>query len=122
MGVFLFFVPRSLWPEKPIGSGYVIAHENNYIHDNLSMNFFGEGYINFGIFGSIVFVVFLALLNARLDAKFWSADRPKTVFVVGYLVGIGFEFTILRGALMNIFPAFVGSLMAIMLTNTICKK
>lgn len=122
LGVFLFFVPRSLWPEKPIGSGYVIAHENNYIHDNLSMNFFGEGYINFGIFGSIVFVVFLALLNARLDAKFWSADRPKTVFVVGYLVGIGFEFTILRGALMNIFPAFVGSLMAIILTNTICKK
>lgn len=114
LGVILFFVPRSIWPNKPIGSGYLIAHENGYWHDNLAMNYFGEGYINFGIIGVIIFSIVLAYVNARVDRKYWiSPNNCSCLYVLVYLEYVGMEFAILRGALLNIFPVFVGYTLAI---------
>ena len=58
-GVILFFVPRSFWPTKPIGSGAYFAEEKNYDFSNISMSFFGEGYINAGFIGVFIFTVFM---------------------------------------------------------------
>ena len=78
------------------------------------MNYFGEGYINFGIIGVIIFSIVLAYVNARVDRKYWiSPNNCSCLYVLVYLEYVGMEFAILRGALLNIFPVFVGYTLAI---------
>ncbi|RZQ03953.1 hypothetical protein D8T39_22385, partial [Vibrio vulnificus] len=45
LGVIFFFIPRAVWSDKPSGSGYYISELFNYGFSNISMNYFGEGYI-----------------------------------------------------------------------------
>lgn len=42
VGVIFFFVPRSFWQDKPIGSGAFFAENNGYFFTNISMSYFGE--------------------------------------------------------------------------------
>lgn len=120
LGVLFFFVPRSLWSSKPIGSGYLIAHENNYYFDNLSMNFFGEGYINFGTLGVLAFAIIVAYINARLDRKYWiEGGIHKPLFALIFFESLGMEFAIMRGALLNIFPVLIGYIIATIIINSL---
>ena len=123
LGVLLFFVPRSLWASKPIGSGYLIAHENDYYFDNLSMNFFGEGYINFGIIGVCLFAMFIGYINARLDRKYWvESGNSIPLFSLIFFETIGMEFAIMRGALLNIFPVLLGYILATKIIHKIVSR
>jgi hypothetical protein len=56
----LFFVPRALWPGKSVGSGHFVSGLSRLSFSNISMNFFGEGYINFGYFGIMLFILLIA--------------------------------------------------------------
>lgn len=119
LGALLFFVPRSIWPSKPIGSGYVIAYEYNYGLDNLSMNFFGEGYINFGLIGVIIFTLIIAYINANMDRRMWLGERKSPLFTMVFFISMGMEFAIMRGALMNIMPILIGYIFASYIINCI---
>ena len=107
LGVIFFFMPRSLWPDKPIGSGHFVAGESDLYFDNISMNFFGEGYLNFGFLGVFLFVIVIAYFNAYMDVRFWE-NKNNNRFVVYYYLLLGMEFVILRGQLMSFYPIAVG--------------
>nr|WP_274972805.1 O-antigen polysaccharide polymerase Wzy [Bacteroides fluxus] len=107
LGVLFFFFPRSLWPDKPIGSGHFVAGESNLYFDNVSMNFLGEGYLNAGFGGIILFLFFIAWFNAYMDTRFWKSD-PNNIFKVNYYLLLGMEFVILRGQLMSFYPITIG--------------
>ena len=103
LGVLLFFVPRSIWADKPIGSGHQLALDSGYFHSNISMPFLAEGYVNFGFFGVGIFSLFIGLIMAKLDTHFSNSRgmnrvRYKTVLFF-YLNGALF-FT-LRGDLLS---------------------
>lgn len=108
LGVILFWIPRSIWKEKPIGSGALLADKADFIFSNIAMNYFGEGYINFGYIGIILFVIFIAYINARFDKLYWDC-REKNYFVVFYLIMLSMEIFILRGDLISSFAYLVGS-------------
>jgi hypothetical protein len=62
LSAFLFFIPRSIWPSKPISTGELVG---NYLMDdygfkfnNLSNPMVSEGYINFGLFGVFLMAIF----------------------------------------------------------------
>lgn len=119
IGVLLFWVPRSIWPTKPIGSGAFVAEQQGFYFDNVSCNFFAEGYINFGIIGIFVFAVVLAYVTARIDKYYWnvvSSDK-NNYFQVIYFVLIGMLFFILRGDLMSSFAYTVGFLFSIFIVQ-----
>ena len=97
----LFFVPRSLWPQKSVGSGSYVAEKYHFIFDNISMNYFGEGYINFGYVGIFLFVVILAYFNARYDKFFWTRIKTGTPLDIYYLQSLGLQFFLLRGDLLS---------------------
>ncbi len=109
-GVALFFVPRGVWPTKPIGSGAFLFNELNLGFNNVACTFLAEGYINFGIIGSIVFTALLALLVARYDGWYWRrGGRLRfTLPRLFYFVAIGMFFFILRGDLMSSFAYTAG--------------
>lgn len=122
LGVLLFFFPRSLWPDKPIGSGHFVAGESGLYFDNISMNYFGEGYLNFGFLGVFLFVVLIAYFNAYMDVRFWKA-KNGICFVVYYYLLLGMEFVILRGQLMSFFPIAIGYLVStyVVYKISVCK-
>lgn len=104
LGVVLFWVPRSLWPTKPIGSGAFVAEEMDLSFSNISMPFFGEGYINAGIFGVILFTIALAYVTAKLDKQFWHITMRRNVAdlsVINYFLTLSLLIFILRGDLLS---------------------
>lgn len=102
LGVLLFFVPRSVWPSKPIGSGHHIAEWYGMDFTNISCSFLAEGYINFGIFGVILFAGFMGYVLAKLDLCFYKPGKLSFIKIF-YPVSLGMIFFILRGDLMSSF-------------------
>lgn len=119
VGVLLFWVPRSVWPNKPIGSGAFLADEMGFYFSNVSCSYFAEGYINFGFFGIILFTVFMSYITARFDKYYWEIvlHQNNNYFKVIYFLLIGILFFILRGDLMSSFAFTVGFLISILLVH-----
>ena len=112
LGVLLFFVPRSIYPDKPIATGGYIADLYNLDFDHISMNFWGEGYINFGIIGVILFSALLAYINAFFDRPHKHNLRISSILQCNYTIYLGLLFFILRGDLMSGFAYTVGILLS----------
>jgi hypothetical protein len=112
VGVLLFFVPREIWPSKPIGSGHFLAEKLNLSFSNISMNYFGEGYMNFGFIGIFIFTILLSYINASLDQLYWK-DNKSAYLNICYPFMIGMLFFALRGDLMSSFAYSVGLLLSI---------
>ncbi len=102
-GVLLFFVPRALWPGKPVGSGYELARHLRLSYYDISMPFFGEGYINFGIAGAIIFTALLALGYHWLDRRFGTPALSYPHIL--YLIVLGHTIYLMRGSLMAAFSS-----------------
>lgn len=117
LGVFLFWVPRSFWPDKPIGSGAYIANDMHFSFTNVSANYFAEGYINFGYLGILLFIVILAYFSARMDNLYWNVGvyLKNNFFKVIYFIMMGMCFFVLRGDLLSSFAFTMGFLIAIYL-------
>lgn len=105
LGCIFFWIPRSFWPSKPVGSGHTIAEMDNLFDGftNISMNFLGEGYINFGFFGIFLFIVIFALFSKKMDQIFWEKYRGDLLnsFSMFYLYILGMIFFVLRGDLLS---------------------
>ncbi len=124
LGVIFFWIPRSAWPNKPIGSGAFIAEQQGFIFSNVSCNYFAEGFINFGYIGIFLFIIILSFATAKLDKMYWtiSVYNKNTYFNVIYYVLIGMLFFILRGDLMSSFAYTIGFLFSIWLVYKVAGK
>ena len=100
LGALLFWVPRSLWASKPIGSG-AFAAEQYSDFGNISMPWFAEGYINFGYVGIFVFTFFLSWFCSYFDSKYWDNKRAFSFVAPYYFLLISSLMYILRGDLMS---------------------
>lgn len=108
LGVILFFIPRSIWADKPVGSGHLIARKMDLLLENISMNYFGEGYINFGVLGTIFFSIILGRFCGQLDRLFWISkvgDRFIDYFYYFFISSIVF---LLRGDLLSSYAYLSG--------------
>jgi oligosaccharide repeat unit polymerase len=119
IGVLLFFIPRSIYPEKPIGSGGFIAEKYGLDFDHISMNYFGEGYLNFGFLGIVIFVIMIAYLNAKFDKlsdnqQYFNNPLFKTI----YYIYLGMMIFNLRGDLISSVAFSIGLFLC---TNIIFK-
>lgn len=123
LGNLLFFIPRSYWLDKPIGSGVMIAESYNWQFSNVSMPFIGEGYINFGFFGIIIFAFFLALITSKADYSYENNLYKTTISVTEliYPFSLGFLFFIMRGDLLSSLSYYIGFLIPVFLILMISK-
>lgn len=110
LGALLFFVPRSIWPSKPIGSGAYFSEELKLEWNNIACCYFAEGYINFGIIGIIIFTLMIAIISSSLDNTYWNNQyyRKNIFFKILYLISLGLSFFILRGDLMSSIAYSIG--------------
>jgi len=117
LGNILFFIPRKIWPTKPIGSGAMMATQMDWSFTNVSCPFIGEGYINFGVIGVILFAIFIANLTASADkvyTKSISFQNQISLLELVYPFSMGFLFFILRGDLLSSLSYYVGFMLPIM--------
>lgn len=117
-----FFIPRSIWPNKSIGSGHLVSQKFGLSFDNISMNFFGEGYINFGFIGILVFTIAIAFINAKLDKMYWLKSDKYNWMSIFYLLLLGLEFFILRGDLLSSFAYTMGMAASVFFVNMVATK
>lgn len=126
IGVLLFFVPRSIWPTKPIGSGAYIASQQGAFA-NISMPFWGEGYINFGYLGIILSCILLAYFTRIVDNAFWT-KKNKVGFGLThtydglYLLILGALLFVLRGDLLSSFAFLIGTICVYYIVVKLCFK
>lgn len=113
IGSVLFFVPRLIWPNKPLGSGQLIG---NYLMENYSMWFNNvsnplpsEGYINFGLIG----VMFFGFLLSKIGH--WVEDLKQNYGWVVYLYISNHMIFILRGDLLSSLSYLIGILFALLI-------
>lgn len=112
LGSLFFFIPRSMWPEKPMGSGIFIGEYFGWEFTNVSMPYIGEGYINFGLFGIVLFSVLLAFITSKLDYNYEemverSYKKVSLISIVHPML-IGYVFFIMRGDLLSSLSYAIG--------------
>lgn len=104
LGALFFFIPRSIWMEKPIGSAQVIAHLSDLRMDNVSMTLVGEFYLNFWFFGVVFGALLLGIIFRSVDDVF---KRKKKYLIsvpwIFYFQSVGLLLFILRGSFLSAF-------------------
>lgn len=103
LGVLFFFVPRSIWNSKPVGSGYTIRVAQGADHTNVSSPLIAEGLMNFGIPGILIFSMFFGKIAAYFDKIYWlKSDITRFIDII-YPFGISMFFFMNRGDLLSSF-------------------
>lgn len=76
LGATLFWVPRAIWPTKPIGTGAMVTRDLGFDFTNLAPPITAEALINFGLPGTFLLGALFGLVLSRTDAIYWSPTRP----------------------------------------------
>ena len=98
VGTLLFFVPRSIWSNKPQATGAFIAEQQHQAFTNISCPLPAEGFVNFGILGLVIFELIIASISSKLDRMYWGNKQNEYISIVyPYLVGLALFYQ--RGAL-----------------------
>lgn len=74
LGSLFFWVPRSIWSDKPTGAGVLLAEFRGYNFTNLSAPIWAELLLNFGLYGAVLASVLIGFLLGRLDARFMRSQ------------------------------------------------
>lgn len=125
LGVLLFWFPRSIWADKPVGSGQFLAEQSDYFFTNISCNFFGEGYINFGIIGIIVFAIILAYITSIIDKYYWTVNSGSTKMTHAtllYIILTTVAFIFFRGDMMCTVATMTGYAFTYLVVYKILKS
>ena len=107
IGAILFFVPRLLWPEKPLGTGRsAFEATNQFWFTNVSAPLVSEAWVNFGAIGIIVFAVILGYTVKQVDVKYWQANSECSLIRIVYPFLMFMFFFMQRGDLMSTWAYF----------------
>lgn len=124
LGALLFWVPRVIWPSKPLDSGVEVGQWMSSANVNLSSPLWAEAWINFGVAGVVVIFALLGMLSRRLDSGF-GVDA-MSAGSVGYLavsIFSGYLFILLRGSLLQSMGRLLVLVLAIAwLTTTVNRR
>ena len=102
IGALLFWIPREIWPTKPVGSGYHMAETLGWSFKNLSCPLPGEAMINFGVPGIVLFSLLIGKMTRTIDGLYWSNQHNSMRCIdILYPVLTIFFFFISRGDMMS---------------------
>ncbi|MGR6836671.1 hypothetical protein [Syntrophomonas erecta] len=121
LGVLFFFVPRTVWGDKPLGTGEFVAEYMGYDYTNLSAPLWAEAYINGGLIGVILAFICYGFIIGLLE-KVYLEKKTKSSFVTVFVPFFaGYQLFFLRGDIMSTF-AYLVPILGFMLIVTKCKS
>ena len=105
LGVLLFWVPRTFWITKPIGTGAFVSMQKGWFFTNLSAPLPAEAIINVGRFGMMLWAFCVGWVISKLDQLYWNkidlSGHVRKPFELLYPVLIMFFFFMNRGDLLS---------------------
>ena len=102
LATLLFIVPRSIWSTKPYPTGQFIAITEHQFYTNISCPLYAEGYIDFGLLGTALYVILICYFISKLDSLYWNEknNNDSIAFIDFYYPFLfGFLIFLLRGSL-----------------------
>lgn len=117
VGALLFWVPRALWPEKPVGSGAYMAGLMDLPWANISCPLPSEAVINFGFWGIPLFALIFGALVYVVDQRYYlnrtgAAPSRTRILDCVYPFWLGLMVFATRGDLINAFALTAGTTFA----------
>lgn len=100
LGLVLFWVPRSIWSDKPVGSGVLLAQFRGYNFTNLSAPIWAEILLNFGLVGVVVASLVIGNVLGRLDQAFRESTGGGPVDIAAAVLPF-YLLILLRGSLLQ---------------------
>lgn len=101
LGSALFWVPRSVWGDKPTDTGILLADYRGYSFDNLSAPLWAEALVNGGLVALLVTFLIAGFAMGRLDHKVAPALRTGGVWLLVGAVFPVYTMILLRGSLLQ---------------------
>jgi len=95
LGATLFYVPRSVWTEKPVDTGILLARKAGYSNTSLSAPLWIEGYIDFGLIGTFTYLFLLGKLHSVYRRL--TITNNESLFIYFPL----YQLVVLRGSLIQ---------------------
>lgn len=113
LSTIFFWIPRIFWEDKPYFTGIYMADKYNLWFSQIAINYFGEGYVNFGLLGVFLFAIILGWITAKFDKGYWFYGKGSihSLFAPFYLIFMGMYFFFMRGDLMYGFQYTLGLLL-----------
>ena len=102
MGSLFFIIPRAVWNSKPYPTGQFIAMCSNQYFTNISCPIYAEGFIDFGIFGSILYTILLSIAINLLDNLYWYINNTIKYNNYMYTFLFGILIYLMRGSLLPV--------------------
>lgn len=121
VSVIFFFVPRAALPIKGRPTGSMVATAQGSSFTNLSAPIMGEGYVDFGWLGVIVYAVVVAVAIRSIDRAIFEDAQGVGANTYRFLVGafmLGFTIFLMRGALQPVFLRIMGFFLFLMVVYT----
>jgi hypothetical protein len=102
LGALFVWIPRRIWPTKPIASGSTVGEHIGYDHTNLSMPLWGEAYLDGGVLFVLLLMALYGYLVRVLDGHYLR-QVPGRGSLLRVLVPVlaAYQILLLRGALMS---------------------
>lgn len=107
LGAFLFFIPRSIWPNKPVGTGFLLADKAGLSFNNISMPYIAELYLDFTFIGMIIGVVLLGIFYRIIDDWIHKISNlyslKNSIKLIAFAEFCCLQFYLLRGNFLGAF-------------------
>lgn len=104
LGVLLFWVPRALWPGKPIHTGQIVSEGLRYSYNNVSNPLPAEAFASWGIVGVIGVLLLLGVIVMRIERSSLELEVLPVPQLIVYALATGYSTILLRGALNAVAP------------------
>jgi oligosaccharide repeat unit polymerase len=85
--MFVWYIPRSYWPDKPVPSGGVISYQ--FLHSkkhSIANTLIGEAFINFGWIGTPIFMVLAGIVVGAVNHKLHQEQQNLTLWVAWFTI------------------------------------
>jgi len=114
IGAALFWVPRTLWPSKPVGTGAMVSGDLGFDFTNLSVPIMTEPLVDFGMIGIPIAAFVFGWFLASIDRSYWTPFDPaltpggfRRIDII-YPFWVGLILFMTRGDLLSSFGYTVG--------------
>lgn len=116
LGAVFVWVPRSLWPSKPGSTGLLIGQAAGFA---VSDPLWTEGQVDFGIAGTVAYLLLFGALASRLDRAFARGNRRNLWSAALAPVAASIAVFVLRGSLVAAFTTVAPVAVCVLLCSTL---